>query len=97
MKSHLFMQRVVLLSFLISIPFFATPATHAADQLVEGAMVLAPIRALNVVASDAVEDALKACLARIPGDASPGQRLLAEQSCAGEEETRRSIQGAPEF
>lgn len=97
MRSHLFMQRVVLLSFLISIPFFATPVTHAADQLIEGALVLAPIRALNVLASDAVEDTLKACLARIPGDASAGQRLLAEQSCEGEEETRRSIEAAPDF
>jgi hypothetical protein len=97
MRSHLFIQRVVLLSFLISISFLATPATYAADQLVEGAIVLAPIGALNVVASGAVEDTLKACLARIPEDASAGQRLLAEQSCAGEEGTRALIQVAPKF
>src|SRR5574341_1846207 len=92
MRSHLFINRVVLLSFLISISLLTTPATYAADQLVEGAMVLAPNEALNVLASGAVEDTLKACLARIPGDASAGQRLLAEQTCAGEEGTRKLIQ-----
>jgi hypothetical protein len=97
MRSQLFIKRLVLLSFLISISLLATPATHAADQLVEGAMVLAPIGAINVVASGAVEDTLKACLARIPEDASAGQRLLAEQNCAGEEGTRKSIQVAPKF
>jgi hypothetical protein len=97
MRSHLFIKRVMLLSFLISIPFLATTATHAADQLVEGAMVFAPIGELGVVASGAVEDTLKACLARIPEDASAGQRLLAEQSCTGEEGTRTLIQMAPKF
>ena len=97
MRSQLFIKLVVLLSLLISISLLATPATHAADQLVEGAMVLAPIGAHNVVASGAVEDTLKACLARIPEDSSAGQRLLAEQSCTGEEGTRKSVQVAPKF
>lgn len=97
MRSHLFIQQLVLFSFLISIWFFATPTAHAGDQLIEGTMVLAPAGALNEVASDAVEDTLKICLARIPGDASAGQRLLAEQSCAREEETRTLIHVAPKF
>jgi hypothetical protein len=91
------MKRLVLLSFVMSISSWAVPSIYAADPLVEGAMVLAPIGALGVVASGAVEDTLKACLARIPAEASFGQRMLAELSCSGEEETRKSIQGAPKF
>ncbi|MBH0206699.1 MAG: hypothetical protein HP498_12970 [Nitrospira sp.] len=48
-------------------------------------------------ASGAAEDTLKACMARIPGVASAGQRMLAEQTCAGEEETRKAIRSAPKF
>jgi hypothetical protein len=41
------------------------PFSDAADH-VQGAMVLAPTETLETVASSAVEDTLKACLARIP-------------------------------
>lgn len=97
MRSHLTMKRIVLLSCGLSISLWAAPSTHAADPLVEGGMVMAPDAALGVVASGAVEDTLKACLARIPTEATTGQRMLAEQSCAGEEGTRKLIQGAPKF
>jgi len=49
------------------------------------------------MASGAAEDTLKACMARIPELASAGQRMLAEQSCAGEEQTRRASGSAPKF
>ena len=49
------------------------------------------------MASGAVGDTLVACLASIPADATAGQRLLAEQSCEGAEETRKRIQAAPKF
>jgi hypothetical protein len=100
MRIHLTMRRLVLLSCVMSIASWATPSTYAAyaaDPLVEGAMVLTPIGALNVVATGAVEDTLKACMARIPVEASTGQRMLAERSCSSEEGTRKSIQAAPKF
>jgi hypothetical protein len=34
-------------------------------------------------------DSLEACMARIPKDASAGQRMLAEASCERDQETRR--------
>jgi hypothetical protein len=75
----------------------STLPTHAADLLVEQARNFAPIGKLGVVASGAAEDTHKTCLARIPEVASVGQRMLAEQSCRGEEEFRKAIQTAPKF
>jgi hypothetical protein len=49
------------------------------------------------VAAGAVEDTLLACLARIPTDASVGQRMLAEQSCQQDEATRTQAEAAPKF
>lgn len=97
MRSHMTMKRIVLLSCVLSISSWAVPLAHATDSLVEGVMVLAPIGALGVLASGAAEDTLKACLARIPAEASTGQRMLAEQSCAGEDGTRQLLQGTPKF
>ncbi len=44
------------------------------------------------IAAGAVEDSLQACLARIPKDATAGQRLIAEQSCQRDEGDRQPVQ-----
>jgi len=44
---------------------------------------------IDRVASGAVEDTLNACLARIPKDASAGQKMLAEESCSRDQGARR--------
>ena len=44
---------------------------------------------INLVASGAVEDTSNACLARIPNDASAGQKMLAEESCRRDQAARR--------
>ncbi len=75
----------------------STQPVQAADPHVKGARGFAPIGELSVMASGAAEDTLKACIARIPEAASAGQRMLAEQSCRGEEEARKAIQSAPKF
>lgn len=75
----------------------STHPVQAADLLVERTMGFAPMAELGVMASGAVEDTLKACMARIPAFASAGQRMLAEQSCAGEEEVRKTLRSAPKF
>lgn len=95
MRTYLSNTRGVLL---LSVLLMALPAAAAAtDDLLKGAMVLAPAGELNVMASGAVEDTLKACLGRIPSDASVGQRLLAEQSCAGQEGTRNLAPDSQKF
>lgn len=44
---------------------------------------------IDRVASGAVEDTLNACMARVPKDASAGQRMLAEESCRRDQAARR--------
>ena len=44
---------------------------------------------IDRIAAGAVEDSLKACMARIPKDASAGQRMLAEESCRRDQANRR--------
>jgi hypothetical protein len=43
------------------------------------------------------EDTLKACLRRIPEKATVGQRMLAEQTCEGEEAIRKAHKGYEDF
>ena len=40
-------------------------------------------------------DTLEACLARIPSDASAGQRMIAERTCHRDAENRTSIDAVP--
>ena len=75
----------------------STQSVQAADLLVERAVGFAPLAERGVMASGAVEDTFKACMARIPVLASAGQRMLAEQSCAGEDEVRKALRSAPKF
>ena len=95
---------VLMAMMLAALSIQSTPAAQAADSHVKGTMVSTPIEALGVpigelavMASGAAEDTLKACMARIPELASAGQRMMAEQSCLGEEKTRKAIQSAPKF
>jgi len=48
-----------------------------------------------MTASGAVEDNLKYCLKRIPQKASTGQRMMAEQGCRRDQESRKSIDAVP--
>ncbi len=49
----------------------------------------------NTMAAGAVGDTLQACQARIPADASAGQRMIAEQSCLRDQGDRKLIQAVP--
>ena len=97
MKITNIIKPVLLLSCVLLFSGWLTASVGAQDQLVEGGMVLAPVGERGGFASGAVEDTLKACLARIPDEATDGQRMLAEQSCEGEETSRRSAPFAPKF
>lgn len=95
---------VLMAMMLAALSIQSTPPAQAADSHVKGTMVSTPIEELGVpigelvvMASGAAEDTLKACMARIPELASAGQRMMAEQSCAGEEKTRRASGSAPKF
>ena len=47
------------------------------------------------IAAGAAEDTLRACIARIPKDASIGQLMIAEQGCWREENDRNPVQAVP--
>jgi hypothetical protein len=47
------------------------------------------------IAAGAAEDTLRACMARIPKDASIGQVMIAEQGCWRDENDRNPIQSVP--
>jgi hypothetical protein len=99
LKTQVPLQRLVLYASVLLLgsslsPFFI----HAEEEgQVTGAMILTPTHKLDDVASGAVEDTLKACLARIPDIVSEGQRMLAEQTCRNQEVVRKTNQGPPQF
>ena len=76
--------------------FFAPAMGQAADpQSENGAHGPAAITEPNAAAG-AVEDTLQACMARIPKDASIGQRMIAEQSCWRDENGRQPFRFDPD-
>jgi hypothetical protein len=46
-------------------------------------------------APGAAEDTLKACMTRIPKDATIGQRMVAVESCQRDETDRKTLQSVP--
>lgn len=92
-------SRVVILTAVLfaALPIGLTLPVQAADLLVQRPTGFAPMAELDVMASGAAEDTLKACIARIPVFASAGQRMLAEQSCAGAEEVRKTLRSVTKF
>lgn len=98
MKTHVFSHRLILCGSVLLLASSLSPfSIHAEDGQVTGAMIVTPKDKLNEVASGAVEDTLKACLARIPDRATAGQRMLAERTCHGQEVVRKTINGPPQF
>ncbi len=96
MTTHFINRRSVLVAVLAALPVMSwavAPAVQAADKAVKTS---APsVSSGGGVASGAVEDSQQACLARIPKDATAGQRLMAEQSCKRDQASRQSIQNVP--
>jgi hypothetical protein len=95
MNTQGFVKRSLLLSSVLLLASALSPlSSHAEEGQVQGAMMMTvPVPQV----AGAVEDSLKACLARIPERASAGQRRLAERTCEGEEGTRKAINGPPQF
>jgi len=64
----------------------------AADSMTKTPATPAAAGAQSSIAAGAVEDTLQACMTRIPKDASLGQRLMAEQTCARDDKDRNPSQ-----
>jgi hypothetical protein len=103
MRIRLSIGSLMLLTSLSLGASFLAPCVQAVDQPVsasnspahegEAATVVmsSPVENLDGIASGAVEDTLRTCLARIPVDATAGQRLLAEQGCKSEHKTKTLV------
>lgn len=87
MKASQFIKRMGIVASLALIPCISPLLTYAADQPAGGTSSTSA-GGLGEAASGAVEDTLKACLARIPTDATGGQRMIAQDSCKRDEATR---------
>jgi len=70
-------------------------SAHAADPSPNRPIPLVITTEGNALAAGSIEDSLKACLARIPNDATTGQRMIAEQGCRRDEADRKPIQAVP--
>jgi hypothetical protein len=97
MRTYRIIKHTVLVAALALMMGLPALSTQAADQSLGGAMIVASPGAPGMTSAGAVEDTLLACLARIPKDATAGQRMLAEQSCQQDEATRKVVQAAPKF
>jgi len=97
MRIQLFTKQLVLMGCLVASAILPAGEGQAAEPRTRESAAPIATGEMNVMASGSVEDTLKLCLARIPKDASAGQRLLAEQSCQGAERTRSTSQGASQY
>ena len=79
------MQYTIMLAAVFSIADTALAVDKAPPTAVQA-------KGNDAVAAGSVEDSLHACLARIPNDATAGQKMLAEQSCRRAEADRVPVQ-----
>ena len=91
MKHTLLMKRTILVASMALVPLILPGLTLAVPQVTEPmSSAEAQAQGLTQIAVGSVQDTLKACLGRIPQDASSGQLMLAEESCQ-QVETARTI------
>jgi hypothetical protein len=70
-------------------------SAEAADGMANKQASPAAAAVQSSAAAGSVEDTLQACMTRIPKDASFGQRLVAERTCARDDSDRKPSQNAP--
>ncbi len=94
MNTNRFIRHMGLVATLSLIGWLPALPTYAAEQPSVKSTPSAQAEGPSI-ASGAAEDTLKACLVRIPKDASTGQRRMAEQGCERDEGTRELIDAVP--
>jgi hypothetical protein len=92
MNSNHVIRYTIIVAALVLIAWVPAATTQAADQPQASPTSSAPTKEHGIVAAGAVEDSLNSCLARIPKDASAGQRMVAEQGCQRDQASRGSAQ-----
>jgi hypothetical protein len=94
MRTNGFLRHTMMVAALVVVGWLGAVITDAADPSSKARLFASP-ESLGLVASGAVEDSLKACLARIPKVASAGQRMIAEQGCGRDEDERQAMKAVP--
>ncbi len=79
MKHDLFVTRAIIIASFMVLPVLFSVGSAAAETP-QGTRALQN-EGLKQNAVEGSQDTLKACLGRIPADASIGQQILAEQNC----------------
>ena len=95
MTTTLLSKRMFCVVFLLFAASWVAVSAQAADPL---PVTRAPGSATTIeprIAAGAVVDTLKACMARIPKDATIGQHMTAEQSCGRDERDRNPFLAVP--
>lgn len=82
-------RTIIVLATLV-MPWLVPALSLAATPMTRPTLSSASNQGLDQIATDSVEDTLKACLSRIPKDASEGQRFLAVDSCKQQEAVRNN-------
>lgn len=95
MNTHFVITRIIVIASLALIPWIGTPSADAARKAPKASAPPTQSEGRSIVASGSVEDSQSACLARIPKVATAGQRMIAEDSCKRDQESRQSFQDAP--
>jgi hypothetical protein len=92
MHNHPFMCRAILTGAALVVTSFFASSALAAEKSQTASTTPPVVSATNSVAAGSIEDSLQACMARIPKDATAGQRMIAEQSCRRDEGDRKPYQ-----
>ncbi len=89
MHRHSSIRQAILAGTLVLLSAILASSAQAADKT--SAVFTPPDATIpgNAIAAGASEDSLQACLARIPKDATTGQRLIADMSCLRDEGDRK--------
>lgn len=92
---HLFTMQTICILAILSASSLEATAIMAADR--EPAMVTPGSDVITGadIAAGAAEDTLRACMGRIPKDATIGQVMIAEQGCWRDENERKPVQAVP--
>lgn len=96
MKTRLYLKYTFFAVPLLFAASFILPPAEAADLQSGTRAVGSPTSTNPGMAAGAAEDTLDACMARIPRDASIGQRMIAEQGCTRDEIDRTQYLSSPE-
>jgi hypothetical protein len=92
MHRQLSIYRAPLVGTFVFLSVILASAVKAAEKVPVTSAPPSATRPGNAIAAGASEDSLQACLARIPKDATTGQRLMAEQSCWRDDRDRKPFQ-----